>query len=528
MGVHEAASKEGAVIILLTIITFAFCLKGLLAYLAKAYIAKLRAEMFLSIRSEVADSFSKISMTHYHSKTPGYFTNIATNQSSHAVDCFSQLMMLISQLAVCSAYILFAIGVNWEFTVLALVMGGVGLSQFRRLNAHLKYLSYRTADANSELYANLVQFIQAHKYLLATARADSFLPLLNNNLVQLSDFEKQRGIAEALTASVREPIAVVALTLLLAFQVLYLDQNIQSIFVAALLFYRTFTNLIGLQSARQGFVNRYGGFLAVERALIDMGENMESKGTGVAKFPDGLKLELQNVCFSYKGSASTVLDRVNIELKSNQMVALVGASGAGKTTIVDLMMGLLIPTSGRVIFQGVGMQELCLKDLRSQIGYVSQDVVIFDSSIRENLSLGEALPEERLWDALDDAHLKKFVESLPLGLDELVGDRGCNLSGGQRQRLFMARELLRKPRLLILDEATSALDSESELAIKQTLDSLKSEMTVVVIAHRLSTIKEADCVYVLDNGTVAEHGSYLELCKKEGSKLNDLVEMQKL
>jgi subfamily B ATP-binding cassette protein MsbA len=243
-------------------------------------------------------------------------------------------------------------------------------------------------------------------------------------------------------------------------------------------------------------------------------------------------ITFENVSFSYDDEAA--IRDVSLDIPANTTVALVGESGAGKSTLVDMLTLLLKPQSGTIRIDGVDGRDVDFASWRSQIGYVSQETVVFDDTIANNISLWQGDMEddpdlrERVIDAAERAHAHHFIQDLPNGYQTVVGDRGVRLSGGQRQRLFVARELFKRPNLLILDEATSALDTESERYIQDSIDALKGEMTVVIIAHRLSTIKNVDHVYVLDDGRVIEDGSYHELRGHDQSRFRKMVEMQSL
>jgi ABC-type multidrug transport system fused ATPase/permease subunit len=245
-------------------------------------------------------------------------------------------------------------------------------------------------------------------------------------------------------------------------------------------------------------------------------------------------IEFDDVCFAYDEDEGDVLHDINIEIPVNQSVALVGESGAGKSTLVDMLTLMLRPRSGEIFIDGVPGTEIDLASWRSQIGYVSQETVIFDDTIANNIHLWEgdigddSALRERVVDAAKRAHAHHFIQDLPDGYDTVVGDRGVRLSGGQRQRLFVARELFKQPNLLILDEATSDLDTASEQHIQDSIDALQGEVTVVIIAHRLSTVKNADRVYVLDEGRVVEEGPYRELRMRENGQFREMVEMQSL
>jgi ATP-binding cassette subfamily B protein len=229
-------------------------------------------------------------------------------------------------------------------------------------------------------------------------------------------------------------------------------------------------------------------------------------------------VRLQDVGFDYPGPASKpVLDGITLDVEPGTRVALVGRSGSGKTTLVRLLAGLLEPTRGTVLYDGVDMRTLAYHDLRRQLGFVLQDSYLFDDTIARNIAFGadEVDPARVKWAArVASAH--DFVVRLPLGYETRVGESGLALSGGQRQRISIARAVYQQPPVLIFDEATSALDSESERAVQANMAELLEGRTSFVIAHRLSTIRDSDLIVVLERGRIAEKGSHEELMKRQG------------
>jgi len=237
------------------------------------------------------------------------------------------------------------------------------------------------------------------------------------------------------------------------------------------------------------------------------------------------KIELQNVrggvefrgvSFAYNETRE-VLHDINLKVKPGEMVALVGESGVGKSTLVDLISKYIVPTSGKIFLDGIDIQKATLRSLRGNIAVVPQDVSMFNDTVRNNLIYGRPdATDKEIEDAIVAANAKDFIEDFPNGLDEQVGERGVQLSGGQKQRIAIARAILKNPKVLILDEATSALDSKSEALIQQAMQRLMRDRTTFVIAHRLSTIVHADRIVVLANGRIVEQGTHSELLEKKG------------
>lgn len=228
-------------------------------------------------------------------------------------------------------------------------------------------------------------------------------------------------------------------------------------------------------------------------------------------------LELQHVSHRYDGADRDAVHDVSLDVPPGETVAFVGSSGSGKSTMLNLVLGFVRPTSGRLLLDGDDMQDLDLRTVRRAVSVVPQESVLFEGSIRENIAYGlDDVSDERLRAALRDANAAEFVDALPDGWDTVVGERGARLSGGQRQRLAIARALVRDPRILLLDEATSALDPESEELVKEALNRLMRGRTTLVVAHRLSTIRQADRIVVLEHGEVVEIGSHDDLVAAGG------------
>jgi ABC-type multidrug transport system fused ATPase/permease subunit len=250
--------------------------------------------------------------------------------------------------------------------------------------------------------------------------------------------------------------------------------------------------------------------------------------SGVKEFTGfNRELRIEGLTFAYPGH-KPVLVNINARVSKGRMVAFVGESGVGKSTIIDTVMGFNQPSAGHILFDDIPLFNFDIFSYRHKIGYVPQESVLFNLSIRDNLIWArEDAGDEDIIEACRQANCDEFIRRLPEGYDTVVGDRGVRLSGGQIQRVALARAILRKPQLLILDEATSSLDTNSERLIQQAIENIAKETTVIVIAHRLSTIVNADYIYVLKEGRIVEEGTYAKLINMNG-QFSRMVELQAL
>ena len=258
------------------------------------------------------------------------------------------------------------------------------------------------------------------------------------------------------------------------------------------------------------------GLAAIERSLDLIEQTPVEAGGSHAPARAAGDIRFEAAGLQYRADGPPALQALNLQVRAGETVALVGPSGAGKTTLVNLLPRFLEPTSGRILLDDVPLREWDVTALRRQFAMVSQDVVLFNDTVAANIALGEDLPREALREALRAANLLDFVEGLPQGLDTPIGHNGSQLSGGQRQRLAIARAIAKDAPILILDEATSALDSESERAVQSALERLMKGRTTLVIAHRLSTIEHADRVLALEGGQLVEQGTHAELLAIDG------------
>ena len=278
------------------------------------------------------------------------------------------------------------------------------------------------------------------------------------------------------------------------------------------------TSLVMLYNPLKSIANNYNGMIfslmAVERvfSILDSEPNIRDKANSKHLRNCRGDITYKNVCFEYIKN-KPILKNINLDIKHGQMIALVGNSGGGKTTVSSLLPRFYDVTKGSISIDGINVKHIKLHDLRERIAFVFQDNFLFSGTIRENITFGQNVDDKTLQQALQSACLDEFISSVDNGLDTQIGERGVLLSGGQKQRIAIARAFIKNAPILVLDEATSALDNKAEAVVQQAIDNLMKDRTVLVIAHRLSTVRHADKIVVINNGEIVEEGSHEELIK---------------
>jgi ABC-type multidrug transport system fused ATPase/permease subunit len=328
-----------------------------------------------------------------------------------------------------------------------------------------------------------------------------------------------RAIVGALPRLFLETVAVAGLlgvSILLMAQDRPLDTVVPSLALLAVAlvrmmpaFQKIWANVSAIQWGRRSLAVVYDDLASLEAQESAFVKQLRAGGD--VSFEREIAVE--NLSFRYEGQAEDALADVTLTVPRNASVGFVGPSGAGKTTVVDVLLGLLTPTGGRVAVDGTDIQT-CLPAWQRRIGYIPQTIFLTDDTVRNNVAFGidpEDISDDQVWAAVDAAQLRDLVESLPAGLDTAVGERGVRLSGGQRQRIGIARALYNRPDVLVMDEATSALDTQTERQFVEALNALQGEHTVVVIAHRLSTVRHCDTLFLMERGRVTASGTYDEL-----------------
>lgn len=498
--------------IILASIAFAFLIKAVILVIQEALSARISASLTRDMRSQMVSAYTNMKYRHYLDIKIGYLNNIVTTEVDRAVGAFSTYTLCIVALIYIAVYSAASLVISWQATLLALASGILLVYSFKFLNDLSKRYSRLVSEKNGSIQQFLIQIIHYFKYLKATNSFKEIKSKLNGEINSLANYAFKLSLFSGILRSLKEPFVIILLVGLIFFQISVLGKTFAAIMAIIMLFYLVMTKLFMLQYTWQKFNAVVGGIEAFKTTYDEVWRNREAKyGKDVKRFKTAI--ELRDVNFSFGNRR--VLSSIHMTVPRNRITAIVGESGSGKSTLADLITGLLRPESGEIYFDDIAYGEIKLESMRRMIGYVTQDNVMFQDSIANNISLwsgnGDLLCQGKVDKAAHSAYCYEFVKDTSSGYHTLIGDRGIKLSGGQRQRLSIARELFKEPEILIFDEATSSLDSESESFIQKSIDALKGNKTIVVIAHRLATIKNCDYIYVMHKGRISEEGTYDDL-----------------
>jgi len=454
------------------------------------------------------------------------FTHALTAELTRVATCTYLLIGTLANAILALVYIAIALKLSAGMTSLVLATGAVLLLLSRRWMRAIHQSGTAVSESVSEVYSAATEHLQNLKamkfYDAQTSDLAMFSSLQSSALEQ--SLESTRSQAAAAFWFEAGSLIVLGVIIFASLQILNVAPA--SILLLLAVFTRLFPRLAAGQSQLQAFLSELPAFENLMRVYHECLANAEVPGATGLGPALAHEIRLERVGFRYDAERPRVLEDLSLTIAAGKVTAIVGSSGAGKSTVADLINGLLSPDTGRVLIDGVELTPQAARAWRRHVGYVAQDTVLFHDSVRANLRWANPdASEQEMRESLSLA-AAEFVFELPQGLDTTVGDRGMLLSHGQRQRIALARALLRKPGLLILDEATSSLDFDNEKRILDAIEQLKGRATVLLIAHRVSAIQRADMIYVIENGSVAESGDWQSLSSRPSHRVGSLFRLQ--
>ena len=496
-----------------------FLVRGLATFSSSYLVSAISQRVLVKLRGDMFDRLLRWPQSTLENTPSGLVIAKFINEASNALNLAAEVLTTLVRE---SLFTVVLIGLllydNWRLTLITVIVGPViayVLRQFstrlRRLNTESQAMLGDMTRVVQEAHegSRIIKVYQGHAY--ESTRFDR----INQRLRR---FAMKMQVAWSAATPVTQVIAaagmagVIGLAMWQAQHGMLTKAQFTEFLTAALLVLQPLRHLASVNSP----VARLSAAAQSVFAMIDTQPELET-GTRLLERASGA-IQLRDVSFQYAGAADAALHEVNLEVRPGETIALVGPSGAGKTTFINLIPRFLRPTQGELLLDGISVDSLTLDSLRRQIALVSQDVVLFDDTIGANIAYGAAdrVNADQIRDAAEAAYLLPLIESLPDGFDTRIGENAVKLSGGQRQRLSIARALLKDAPILLLDEATSALDSESERYIQLSLERLMRGRTTFVVAHRLSTIERADRIVVLEKGRVVEVGPHAQLLAANG------------
>jgi len=488
--------------VLLSVVVGGITLKGAFLWLAGREIGKTVANVATDLRLMLIRALLSAQWGYFLSQRAGHLSNAIGSEANRAAHSYSAACTLIASVVQVLVYLVLTIVIS---PLVALAAAGAGLVItliFNGMVRATREAGKQQTELSKSLSGRLIDALHGLKPIKAMAQEHHLQPLLEAETRDLNTAQRRQVYAAATIKSFREPIVVLILAIGLFFVISFTTVPFAGLVVMIFLFHRLVGRINYLQETYKSMATSESAFWSLHHSVA-LAESQREDVGHKKLFPSlNRGIAFHDVWFGY--GDHSVLKGVSLEVPAGQFAAIVGPSGAGKTTIVDLLIGLYRPQSGEVRVDDVPLHDVDLTAWRQQIGYVPQEMLLFHDSILRNVTLGDdAVPREAVEAALRTADAWAFVTQLPQGLDTVIGERGAKLSGGQRQRIAIARALVRQPRLLILDEVTTALDPETEAAICDTLAKLRGAVTVVAISHQPAITHVADAVFRLDGGSIA-------------------------
>ena len=505
-----------------------YALRTALVVVQEIYVARVIADLMVGIKSRVFDGLLRSDYQYFTRRGVGYFNNAVTVEFTNLTNAFDYCTQAMAAAAFTLTYVVLALVISPALSLALIVFGVPGYFILRAAFRVVQRISVSNTENNSLLQSHLIQTLTGFKYFKATGATRGISAAVSSSIGEQG---RLLYAQRRLRSLVRNGLDLVTVMLIMALLLYYVEivgtAFVEMVFVLVIL-RRTVVFAQNTQRAYQNFLDFSGSVRLFGGLTDELSENEEALDAKGADPDFDLPIRLDNVSFGYVG-APPILENVSLMIPPRSKVAFVGASGSGKTTLVTLLTGILRPTCGTVSMGGVPYELVDQNKLRAGIGYVTQESVIFNDTVRNNVSLWDEDNSSSEWvkSAVKMAHIGEFVEELPEGYSTILGDNGMKLSGGQRQRVAIAREVYKKPRILILDEGTSALDTRSERIIQENIDALKNDTTLILIAHRLSTVRNSDMIFVLEDGRIVEQGTYHYLYTAKG-RFAEMVDHQVL
>ena len=495
-----------------------YVLRGITSFAGQYLLNWTVLRSVMDLRQALVDALLRADASVYTSLQPGTAVTKIVNDPQQAISTLGgTVATLLRDGLPALATLGYLFYLNWQLTLLSMVTLPLMAVVVKKVNRRVRKMGSLSYNAQMQLSAKVDDLTRAWRVVRSFDAADHERERFAEIAKQVQRNSLKQVAAGALGQPLSQLMASVGLSLIVSLALLQARANAAppadfAAYITALLL------LISRLRHLSDVATPVANATVVARGCLQLLDLPAERDSGQAVLdPVRGELNLQGVRLQYPGAERPALDGLDLVIPAGRTTALVGASGAGKSSVIHLLQGFGVPDNGRILLDGIDIQTLRRSHLRRQFAVVSQDIVLFDASVADNVAYAQPRDAARLEQALRAAHLWDFVQGMPQGLDTPVGANGSKLSGGQRQRLAIARALYRDAPIWVFDEATSALDTESERAVQQALELWQGRKTLILIAHRLSTVRSADTIHVLGGGRVLESGSHAELLARDGA-----------
>lgn len=529
--IFSGGDKYSALVKVCLLMFAAYLLKNLFAFMQGVLTQYVEKSLITDLRRRMFEKFNSLSLKYFNERRSGdivsrFISDVNTIQNTVSVtftDLIKQPVLIIT-------FLTMAFFISWKLTLISMVTVPLSVLMIVYLGKKLRKYSLRVQESLGQFTSVISENIYGGKIIRAFS---------------MEEFEKKRFdkklkeyfrslMKSAVYSDMTRPLTEIVSVALGVFIIWYAGKEIFSgsslapeEFIGFLLIiFQLMAPIKDFSTVSNRIQESYASAMRIFE-IIDAKPDIYDKPEAADKQSFDRSIEFNDVGFTYTGADKMILDGINLSIKRNENIAIVGLSGAGKSTLVDLLPRFYDVTSGSITIDGTDIRDIRIESLRSLFGIVTQEIILFNDTIRANITYGRNdITEEQVIEAAKNANAHDFIFETENGYDTVIGERGIRLSGGQKQRLAIARALLKNAPIMILDEATSSLDTESEHLIQDAIDKLLKNRTSIIIAHRLSTIKDADRIVVIDDGKIAGIGTHDDLLKDEKSIYRKLYEMQ--